>query len=58
MILKIFSFTLFVSLNLWGKLGTLIIPRPFIPPIGNSGMVVSQNQASSDIGIEDFKYGW
>ena len=32
-------------------------PSPFHPTIGNSGMVVSQNQASSNIGVEILNMG-
>ena len=48
---------LFVSLNALGQVRYIDYPSPFHPTIGNSGMVVSQNQASSDIGIEILNMG-
>ena len=51
-----FSF-IFVSLNALGQVKYIDYPSPFHPTIGNSGMVVSQNQASSDIGIEILNMG-
>ncbi|MDC0443199.1 gamma-glutamyltransferase [Gammaproteobacteria bacterium] len=46
-----------VSLNAFGQVRYIDYPSPFHPIIGNSGMVVSQNQASSDIGIEILNMG-
>ena len=46
-----------VSLNAFGQVRYIDYPSPFHPTIGNSGMVVSQNQASSDIGIEILNMG-
>ena len=58
MILRaVFFSLLFVSLNTWGQVRYIDYPSPFHPTIGNSGMVVSQNQASSDIGIEILNMG-
>ena len=48
---------LFISLNAWGQVRYIDYPSPFHPTIGSSGMVVSQNQASSDIGIEVLNMG-
>ena len=53
----VFFSLLFVSLNAWGQVRYIDYPSPFHPTIGNSGMVVSQNQASSDIGIEILNMG-
>ncbi|MEL0208344.1 MAG: gamma-glutamyltransferase [Gammaproteobacteria bacterium] len=46
-----------VSSNAFGQVRYIDYPSPFHPTIGNSGMVVSQNQASSDIGIEILNMG-
>ena len=51
------SALLFISLNAWGQVRYIDYPSPFHPTIGSSGMVVSQNQASSDIGIEVLNMG-
>ncbi len=48
---------LFISLNVWGQVRYIDYPSPFHPTVGTSGMVVSQNQASSDIGIEVLNMG-
>jgi gamma-glutamyltranspeptidase/glutathione hydrolase len=53
----IFFLLLFVSINAWGQVRYIDYPSPFHPTIGSSGMVVSQNQASSDIGIEILNMG-
>ena len=47
----------FVSLNALGQVRYIDYPSPFHSTIGNSGMIVSQNQASSDIGIEILNMG-
>ena len=58
MTLRAFFFSLlFVSLNALGQVRYIDYPSPFHPTIGNSGMVVSQNQASSDIGVEILNMG-
>jgi gamma-glutamyltranspeptidase/glutathione hydrolase len=51
------SALLFISLNAWGQVRYIDYPSPFHPTVGTSGMVVSQNQASSDIGIEVLNMG-
>ena len=51
------SALLFISLNAWGQIRYIDYPSPFHPTVGTSGMVVSQNQASSDIGIEILNMG-
>jgi len=48
---------LFISSNVWGQVRYIDYPSPFHPTVGTSGMVVSQNQASSDIGIEVLNMG-
>jgi gamma-glutamyltranspeptidase/glutathione hydrolase len=48
---------LFISLNVWAQVRYIDYPSPFHPTVGTSGMVVSQNQASSDIGIEVLNMG-
>ena len=58
MILRnIFFLLLFFSSNTWGQVRYIDYPSPFHPTIGSSGMVVSQNQDSSDIGIEILNMG-
>ena len=52
----IFSF-LFLASNSWAQVRYIDYPSPFHSTIGKSGMVVSQNQASSDIGVEILKMG-
>ena len=52
----IFSF-LFLASNSWAQVSYIDYPSPFHTTIGKSGMVVSQNQASSDIGVEILKMG-
>jgi len=54
---NIFLSLLFVSSYTWGQVRYIDYPSPFHPTIGNSGMVVSQNQASSDIGVEILNMG-
>jgi gamma-glutamyltranspeptidase/glutathione hydrolase len=54
---NILFYLLFVSFNAWGQIRYIDYPSPFHPTIGSSGMVVSQNQASSDIGIEILNMG-
>ena len=54
---NIFFLLLFVSPSAWGQVRYIDYPSPFHPTIGNSGMVVSQNQASSDIGVEILNMG-
>jgi gamma-glutamyltranspeptidase/glutathione hydrolase len=48
---------LIISLNAWGQVRYIDYPSPFHPTVGTSGMVVSQNQASSNIGIEILNMG-
>ena len=54
---NIFLSLLFISSYAWGQVRYIDYPSPFHPTIGNSGMVVSQNQASSDIGVEILNMG-
>ncbi len=54
---NIFLSLLFVSSYAWGEVRYIDYPSPFHPTIGNLGMVVSQNQASSDIGVEILNMG-
>ena len=54
---NIFLSLLFVSSYAWGQVRYIDYPSPFHPTIGNSGMVVSQNQASSNIGVEILNMG-
>ena len=46
-----------ISANLSAQVSYIDYPSPFHPTIGQSGMVVSQNQASSDIGIQILDMG-
>ncbi len=48
---------LFIAPSAWGQVRYIDYPSPFHPTIGNSGMVVSQNQSSSDIGVEILNMG-
>ena len=57
MLRAVFFSLIFVSLNTWGQIRYIDYPSTFHPTIGNSGMVVSQSQASSDIGIEILNMG-
>lgn len=50
------SFFLF-TVNVSAQVSYIDYPSPFHPTIGRSGMVVSQNQASSDIGIQILNMG-
>ena len=52
----IFSF-LFISISSWSQVRYIDYPSPFHSKIGKSGMVVSQNQASSNIGVEILNMG-
>ena len=45
------------SMNLNAQVSYIDYLSPFHPTIGQSGMVVSQNQASSDIGIQILDMG-
>ena len=45
------------SVNLSAQVSYIDYLSPFHPTIGQSGMVVSQNQASSDIGIQILEMG-
>ena len=54
---NIFFLLILISSNILGQVRYIDYPSPFHPTIGNSGMVVSQNQASSDIGIEILNMG-
>ena len=45
------------SVNLSAQVSYIDYLSPFHPTIGQSGMVVSQNQASSDIGIQILDMG-
>ena len=56
--LKKFGLTLlFISSNSWAQVSYIDYESPFHSTIGSSGMVVSQNQASSNIGIEVLNMG-
>jgi len=57
MLRAVFLSLLFASLHAWGQVRYIDYPSPFHPTIGNSGMVVSQNQASSNIGVEILNMG-
>ena len=48
---------LFIASNSWAQVRYIDYPSPFHSTIGNSGMVVSQNQASSNIGIKILNMG-
>ena len=48
---------LFLASNSWAQVSYIDYPSPYHSTIGKSGMVVSQNQASSNIGIEIMKMG-
>ena len=53
-----FNFVLFLlSVGLHSQESYIDYRSPFHPVVGNSGMVVSQNQESSDIGIEILEMG-
>ena len=54
---NIFLSLLFITSYAWGQVRYIDYPSPFHPTIGTSGMVVSQNQASSDIGVEILNMG-
>ena len=54
---NIFFLLLFIAPSAWGQVRYIDYPSPFHPTIGNSGMVVSQNQSSSDIGVEILNMG-
>ena len=54
---KIIFLILFLAPNSWAQVSYIDYPSPFHSTIGKSGMVVSQNQASSDIGVEILKMG-
>ena len=54
---NIFFLLLFFAPSAWGQVRYIDYPSPFHPTIGNSGMVVSQNQSSSDIGVEVLNMG-
>ena len=54
---NIFFLLLFNAPSAWGQVRYIDYPSPFHPTIGNSGMVVSQNQSSSDIGVEILNMG-
>lgn len=56
--LKKFGLTLLcISSNSWAQVSYIDYESPFHSTIGSSGMVVSQNQASSNIGIEVLNMG-
>ena len=56
--LKKFGLTLLCfSTNSWAQVSYIDYESPFHSTIGSSGMVVSQNQASSNIGIEVLNMG-
>ncbi|MDB2319028.1 gamma-glutamyltransferase [Gammaproteobacteria bacterium] len=48
---------LFISFNALGQVRYIDYPSPFHPTIGTAGMVVSQNQASSDLGVKILNMG-
>ncbi len=52
----IFSF-LFISISSWAQVRYIDYPSPFHSTIGKSGMVVSQNQDSSKLGVEILNMG-
>ena len=54
---KLFLILLFLSINSAAQVSYIDYLSPFHPTIGQSGMVVSQNQASSDIGIQVLDMG-
>jgi len=54
---KIIFLILFLASNSWAQVSYIDYPSPFHSTIGKSGMVVSQNQTSSDIGVEILKMG-
>ena len=56
--MKKFLVALFlISINLSAQVSYIDYLSPFHPTIGQSGMVVSQNQESSDIGIQILNMG-
>jgi len=48
---------LFLASNSWAQVSYIDYPSPFHSTIGKSGMVVSQNHASSSIGVEILNMG-
>ena len=54
---KIIFLLIFLTTSSWGQVRYIDYPSPFHSTIGKSGMVVSQNQASSNIGIEILNMG-
>ena len=54
---KIIFSILFLASNSWAQVRYIDYPSPFHSTIGKSGMVVSQNQASSNIGVEILNMG-
>jgi gamma-glutamyltranspeptidase / glutathione hydrolase len=54
---KLFLITLFLSVSSAAQVSYIDYLSPFHPTIGQSGMVVSQSQASSDIGIQVLEMG-
>ena len=54
---RLFATLFMISANLSAQVSYIDYLSPFHPTIGQSGMVVSQNQASSDIGIQILDMG-
>jgi len=55
--MKYLSLIIFLSLNTFAQQSYIDYLSPFHPVVGKSGMVVSQNNLSSDIGIEILNKG-
>lgn len=55
--MKFLSVLIFISLNAFAKQSYIDYVSPYHPVVGKSGMVVSQNNLSSDIGIEILNKG-
>ena len=55
--MKLLGVLIFISLNTFAKQSYIDYLSPYHPVVGKSGMVVSQNNLSSDIGIEILNKG-
>ena len=53
----ILLFLLILAQSSWAQVRYIDYPSPFHPTISNSGMVVSQNQYSSNVGVEILNMG-
>jgi len=53
----ILLFLLILAQSSWAQVRYIDYPSPFHPTISNSGMVVSQNQDSSNVGVEILNMG-